>query len=100
MTRLWPQVLDLTYSRKKVCLLPAARQFRNLIYYWVRDLMFFTSSSSLSGFIGPSCPLMSTWYQRFLAGSPSSRPLLPDYQRLLVAREAISPWLSLLIAYC
>lgn len=39
---------------------------RNLIYHWARDLMFFTSSSSLSGCLVPWCPLMSTWHQKIL----------------------------------
>lgn len=47
----------------------------NSQYYWARDLMFFTSSSSLSDCLVPWCPLMSTWHQRFSLGDGSSRKM-------------------------
>lgn len=83
----------------KVCLLPAAHQFRNLIYHWVRDLMFFTSSSSLSACLVPWCPLMSTWHQRFFLGAGSSWGVHKVLREGWSQGQQRPSWLPLLIGH-
>lgn len=87
---------------KKVCLLPAAHHFRNLIHHWARDPIFFSSSSSLTD--SPTHPVVSSHV--YVAAKGSSSVMGVSFSLFcpcclqdpppgwLIVRAALNPWLS------